>query len=76
MGLDACQVLLPAHMLAVDLAQVGYEEGVFVAYFAGIMIDGLNAALEGFPNQLLCLCSAMTDVVTEVVVNTLKCLIR
>jgi hypothetical protein len=75
-GLDASQIPLPSHMLAVDLAQIGYEEGVFIANFAGVMIDCLNTGLEGLPNQLLRLRSAMTDVVTEVVVDTLKCLVR
>jgi hypothetical protein len=46
-------VRLPAHVLAVDLAQVGYEEGILLAYAAGIMINGLDTALQGFSNQLL-----------------------
>lgn len=54
MGFDPWQVALPTEMLAVDLAQVSYEEGILVANPADIMIDCLNSGLEGLPNQLLC----------------------
>lgn len=58
-------------MLAVDLAQVSYEEGIFIANVAGIVINSLHTALQGFPNQLLCLSSAMMDWGTECMVNGL-----
>ena len=40
-------------MLAVDLAQVGDEESIFLAHTAGIRINSLDTALESVGNQLL-----------------------
>ena len=40
-------------MLAVDLAQVSDEEGIFLANVAGIRINSLDTALESVGNQLL-----------------------
>lgn len=54
MRLDPRKVLLPAHVLTIDLAQIGYEEGIFLTYFAGIAVYIFNAALEGFAYKLLC----------------------
>lgn len=52
-GADTWQVLLPAKMLAVDLAKVGNEEGVFFAGFAHLMVDGLNTLVKGLADELL-----------------------
>lgn len=67
MRLHTGQVLLPAEMLAVDLAKVGDEKGVFVAYIAGVMINSLDTAFQGRSNQLLGFPGAM-------IFNTTQCL--
>jgi hypothetical protein len=36
--LDSPQVFLPTDVLAVDLAQIGYEEGIFFSYATGILV--------------------------------------
>lgn len=51
--LDAGEVQLPPQMLAVDLAEVGHEKGVFVTWFAIIMINAFDAATKGLADQLL-----------------------
>ena len=61
MGLDPAQVLLPAQMLAVDLAQIADEEGILLADAASVLVDSLDAALQGLPNQLFCLQRAMVN---------------
>lgn len=68
MRLDTAQMLLPAEMLAVDLAQVGDEEGVLVPYATFIVVNGLDAGLEGVPNQLLALqiTNAMVELAAEI----------
>ena len=53
MRLDASKVELPAQVLAVDIAQVGYKEGIFLAGLADLRIDTIDALLEGLANQLL-----------------------
>jgi hypothetical protein len=58
-GLDAGQVLLPAQVLAVDLAQVGDEEGVFLADATEVVVDGVDAGLERVTNQTLCMDGAI-----------------
>lgn len=68
MRLDPAQVLLPAQVLAVDLAQVTNEEGIFFASAASILIDRLDTALQSIPNQLLCFSSAMIDDGTKVAI--------
>jgi hypothetical protein len=40
-------------MLAVDLAEVGHEEGVLLAGLAELMVNVLDAFAESFANQLL-----------------------
>lgn len=52
-GPNAGQVLLPAHMLAIDVTEVSDEEGVFVTGLAHFMVDGLHTAVEGVANHLL-----------------------
>jgi hypothetical protein len=52
-GTDARHILLPAKMLAVDLAKVSDEEGVFFARFAHLMVDSLDTFVKGFANELL-----------------------
>ncbi len=52
--LDPGQVQLPPHMLAVDLAEISYEERVFVAWCAQFMIDTLYPLPHSVPNQLFC----------------------
>lgn len=76
MRLDAGQVPLPAKVLAVDLAQVGYEEGILVANAAGVVVNGVDSALQGLPNHLLGLSSAMMDSDTKVIVSRLVSLKR
>lgn len=51
--LDTPKVELPAQVLAVDLAKVGYEEGIFLACLAVFRVNSINALLERLPNQLL-----------------------
>ena len=46
------QILLPSHMLSVDLAKIGHEERIFIAWLAGFMIDFLHPLLQGFSNHL------------------------
>ena len=52
-GLDARQVQLPAEVLAIDLAEVGHEEGVLLAGLAEFMVDVLNTLAKSVANQLL-----------------------
>lgn len=40
-------------MLAVDLAEVRDEEGVFIARVAHLMVDGLDTLVESLANELL-----------------------
>jgi hypothetical protein len=61
MGLDPWQIILPAKMLTVDLAQVGYKEGILVTNTADVVVNGLDTGLEGLPNQLLCRSRAIVD---------------
>jgi hypothetical protein len=62
------QVLLPAKVLAVDLAKVSDEKGILIAYIASVMIDSLNAAFQGRANQLLGFPGAM-------IFDTTQCLV-
>jgi hypothetical protein len=39
-------------MLAINLAQVGHEEGVFLAGLAEVLVNALNSLTEGIANQL------------------------
>jgi hypothetical protein len=57
--LHTSQVLLPAHVLAVDLAKVSDEECVFIADVADISVNGLYTALQRVANQLLWCFSAI-----------------
>lgn len=45
-GLDAVEVLLPAQVLAVDVAHVGDEESVLFAGLASIFVDALHTLLQ------------------------------
>lgn len=58
-GLDAGQVLLPAEVLAVDLAEVCHEEGVLVAGVTHLVVDGDDALVESVADQLLGVHGAM-----------------
>jgi hypothetical protein len=49
---DAAQAHLPAHVLAVHLAKVGDEEGVLVSGLAAVVVDPVNAVLQGLADQL------------------------
>jgi len=51
MRLDTAKMLLPAQVLAVDLAQVGYEEGVLVTCSADIVVNGLDTVLQSVRNE-------------------------
>jgi hypothetical protein len=44
--LDSWQILLPSHVLPIDLAEISYEESIFVAGLAGFMIDVLESLLQ------------------------------
>jgi hypothetical protein len=57
--LDSPQVFLPTDVLAVDLAQIGYEEGIFFSYTTGILINTFNTILQSATNQLFCVMRAM-----------------
>lgn len=50
---DAGQILLPAHVLTVDVAKIGDEKGILLAGVALLMVDGLDAVDEGLANELL-----------------------
>lgn len=53
MRLHTRQATLPAHMLAVDLAEVGNEEGILIACFASVMIDIIDAGFKRIADQLV-----------------------
>ena len=40
-------------MLAVDLAEVGNEEGIFVTRLTHLMVNGLHALVESLTDELL-----------------------
>lgn len=62
MRLDASQVLLPAKVLTVDLAQVSDEEGVLVANVTEIVVDSLDTALQSCANELRgCTCAMVVN---------------
>ena len=66
-GLHAREVLLPAHVLAVDLAEIAHEKGIFVTGLAGLVVDALYALAEGIANQLLRKdCAMMIDLMIKV----------
>ena len=48
--LDSWEVQLPSHVLSIDLAEISYEERVFVAGLADIMIDVLDPFLQSISN--------------------------
>jgi hypothetical protein len=52
-GLHPRQAVLPAHVLAVDLAQVGHVERVLVAGLAHVVVDALNTAAKGLADEAL-----------------------
>jgi hypothetical protein len=56
---DSPQVFLPTDVLAVDLTQIGYEEGIFFSYATGILINTFNTILQSITNQLFCVMEAM-----------------
>lgn len=53
MRLNTRQATFPAHVLAVDFAKVGYEEGILIACFASVVIDIVDAGFKGIFNQLV-----------------------
>ena len=59
MRLDAAKMGLPAEVLAVDFAEVGYEKGILVARAAGVRVDRLDARAEGVADQLASMERAM-----------------
>jgi hypothetical protein len=58
-GPDSREILLPAEMLAVDLAQISNEEGIFVTRLTHLMINGLHALVESLTNELFRVNQAM-----------------
>ena len=50
---NARQILLPPHVLSVDLAEISYEESIFIARLAVLMIDTFDPLLQSSPNKLL-----------------------
>lgn len=50
-GLDAREVLLPADVLAIDVTEVGDEEGVLFSRLTEFMVNILHAVAEGVANQ-------------------------
>lgn len=51
MRLHSLQVLLPAHVLAVNVANVCYEECVFVARLTGLVIDIGDTLIHDITNH-------------------------
>ena len=51
MGLDSLQILLPAHVLAVHLPNVRYEEGIFIAGLADLMINVGDTLVHNIANH-------------------------
>lgn len=51
--LHTSEVLLPAEVLAVDLAHVGDEESILISGLARVLINALDALLQGLTNHLL-----------------------
>jgi hypothetical protein len=51
--LNARQMELPSHVLAVYMAQIGHEESIFFACLASLGVDRVNALLERLANQTL-----------------------
>lgn len=50
--LDTLQVLLPTQVLAVDLAHIGDEKGVFISCFTRVLINAGDALLQSVANHL------------------------
>jgi hypothetical protein len=80
--LDSRQIQLPPHMLPIDLAEIGYEERVFFARLADIMIDTFDPFLQSFSNQLLRIIHAIvisaiaiSAIVMSLEVGTLRILV-
>ena len=46
MRLDPFQIHLPAQMLAVYVAHIGYEKGILLPRITGICIDALDTLLQ------------------------------
>ena len=63
--LDAGQVLLPAHVLAVNLSEVADKEGVLVTWVAGFMVDGFHALAKRIANHMFGQNSSIVMVVEE-----------
>lgn len=51
--LDTLEILLPTQVLTVDLAHIGDEEGILITGVAGVVVDALDALLQGTTNHLL-----------------------
>ena len=68
MRLDTSQILLPAQMLAVDLAQVSDEEGILVANVTDVVVDSLDTALQSGANELLGAARAIVATAAEITV--------
>jgi len=50
---DPREILLPAEMLAVDLAEVGNEESIFITRLTHLMVNGLHTLVESLTDELL-----------------------
>lgn len=53
MGLDPLQVHFPSQVLPIDLAHIGHEEGIFLAWAAPIRVDVPNPTHQGTLDQRL-----------------------
>jgi hypothetical protein len=75
--LDSRQIQLPPHMLPINLAEISYEERVFLARLADIMIDTFDPFLQSFSNQLLGIIHAIiiSAIVVTLAVGTLRILV-
>jgi hypothetical protein len=64
-------------MLPIDLAEISYEERVFLARLADIMIDTFDPFLQIFSNQLLGIIHAMviSAIAVSLAVGTLRILV-
>jgi hypothetical protein len=74
--LDSRQIQLPPHMLPIDLAEISYEECIFVSWLADVMIDAFDPSLQSFSNQPLRCVHAMVVMFIEMFnIRTLRILI-
>lgn len=60
-GTDSRESLLPTEVLTVDLAEISYEESLFIASFAKLMVNSVDTLVKSLSNKLLAYSSAIGD---------------